>query len=645
MLDTGFLSFPQNSSIIVQSLFSNIQNTFTYEFWVKPEAVHQIDIESISGTSGTYGQRYVIGPGYGGRGDQAGTGVSVGINGVSVYEHTANYMPAVLVYQTPIMDWTHVVIVYRNKTPSLYINGEWKKTGLSSPMHTVFASGVFGALETYGSFIGHLADLRIWDHARTEIQIKENMNRELTGNESGLFGYWKFKRERSSTSENAKNNEPLSIIIDHLDILYRYKILDRNTNLESLPKSSTKKTPIKKDLNSTQYLTDVLMFLGPFKDLENFFYPVANHLVKRGKSVALFTHKKECSDTSAFPPEVKVIFSENLSVNSNIHVIANNQYKTLLPSIDKWCKKMNLNTSQEQWLKQFFYQYAVDKITTLRLLELVSPKCVYGIHYILNPGCLGAFESFKSKTPIKNILIQHGFFGMNNNKYHDFKGADLVILWGNFHQRILEKMDDVSPSVVIGNPKLEALIQKMADVSGFKSEVRQTGGPTRILYIVSDSPKQNKATKENLDFFIRAATKLQNVNIIYKLHPSNSIMDFADYLNSRRITQDQMINDQDTYHLIHHSDIVVGDFSTGVFEAAALQKPVIQLYQPDQDKSHLKLKHAATETELIEVINQLRFNSQFYKHFISDQNKVIEELFHKIQGSAERIAEYICKLL
>jgi CDP-glycerol glycerophosphotransferase (TagB/SpsB family) len=122
-------------------------------------------------------------------------------------------------------------------------------------------------------------------------------------------------------------------------------------------------------------------------------------------------------------------------------------------------------------------------------------------------------------------------------------------------------------------------------------------------------------------------------------------MDFADYLNSRRITQDQMINDQDTYHLIHHSDIVVGDFSTGVFEAAALQKPVIQLYQPDQDKSHLKLKHAATETELIEVINQLRFNSQFYKHFISDQNKVIEELFHKIQGSAERIAEYICKLL
>jgi hypothetical protein len=104
------------------------------------------------------------------------------------------------------MDWTHVAIVYRNKTPSLYINGEWKKTGLTSDMCTVFASGVFGELDPFGSFIGQLADLRIWDHARTEAQIKDHMNRELKGDEPGLYGYWKFNEGQGVVAKDSAGN-------------------------------------------------------------------------------------------------------------------------------------------------------------------------------------------------------------------------------------------------------------------------------------------------------------------------------------------------------------------------------------------------------------------------------------------------------
>ena len=39
---------------------------------------------------------------------------------------------------------------------------------------------------------GKISEVRIWNVARTQQQIQGNINRELTGNETGLVGYWKF---------------------------------------------------------------------------------------------------------------------------------------------------------------------------------------------------------------------------------------------------------------------------------------------------------------------------------------------------------------------------------------------------------------------------------------------------------------------
>ncbi len=42
------------------------------------------------------------------------------------------------------------------------------------------------------TFDGKVGELRVWNTARSAEQIKDNMNKELTGNEEGLLGYWKF---------------------------------------------------------------------------------------------------------------------------------------------------------------------------------------------------------------------------------------------------------------------------------------------------------------------------------------------------------------------------------------------------------------------------------------------------------------------
>lgn len=59
-------------------------------------------------------------------------GISVGTNGVSIYEHAGGYMPPLLVWAGTLSGWTHLAVVYRNRQPFLYINGALVQTGLQS---------------------------------------------------------------------------------------------------------------------------------------------------------------------------------------------------------------------------------------------------------------------------------------------------------------------------------------------------------------------------------------------------------------------------------------------------------------------------------------------------------------------------------
>jgi hypothetical protein len=48
-------------------------------------------------------------------------------------------------------------------------------------------------------FNGDFDELRVWNVARTATQIRDNYNRTLVGDESGLVGYWKFDDAPGST--------------------------------------------------------------------------------------------------------------------------------------------------------------------------------------------------------------------------------------------------------------------------------------------------------------------------------------------------------------------------------------------------------------------------------------------------------------
>ncbi|RYX80607.1 hypothetical protein EON83_27855 [bacterium] len=119
------------------SAISPRSGTFTVSMWAKPTVETPLFSEVNTGIIGlgvgrndviypVQGEFYV--PGY----TDAGMGIAVGTNGVTVFEHGAEYFVPILSKAIPITDWTHIAVVYNAGLPQLYINGALVHTGLKS---------------------------------------------------------------------------------------------------------------------------------------------------------------------------------------------------------------------------------------------------------------------------------------------------------------------------------------------------------------------------------------------------------------------------------------------------------------------------------------------------------------------------------
>ncbi len=94
--------------------------------------------------------------------------------------------------------WLHLAFV-RDKSAGkmyFYLNGSLEATrdGVGSDVIPATASYIGGDRRGSNSpwFHGHIAEIRIWNNARTQTQISNNMGRPLSGNEPGLLGYYNF---------------------------------------------------------------------------------------------------------------------------------------------------------------------------------------------------------------------------------------------------------------------------------------------------------------------------------------------------------------------------------------------------------------------------------------------------------------------
>ena len=110
-------------------------------------------------------------------------------------------------------DWQFIVVTIKNDTINFYINGQNAGYGPLENVFTIPAINqacdlVFGDSPEGGpeAFHGNLDDISLWNIALTQEEIQNIMYTPLSGNETGLVGYWNFNEGTGITAYDATSN-------------------------------------------------------------------------------------------------------------------------------------------------------------------------------------------------------------------------------------------------------------------------------------------------------------------------------------------------------------------------------------------------------------------------------------------------------
>lgn len=124
---------------------------------------------------------------------QTAPGLSLSNNRLSLFWGGVNTSPD----QTDVSDgnWHHVAVVVEANEITFYKDGQAKDTLALFGGTTQSSSGDLNLGQADGdnaAFAGEMAQVRVWNVARTAQEIQQAMNVRLSGDEAGLIGYWTF---------------------------------------------------------------------------------------------------------------------------------------------------------------------------------------------------------------------------------------------------------------------------------------------------------------------------------------------------------------------------------------------------------------------------------------------------------------------
>lgn len=105
----------------------------------------------------------------------------------------------------PVGVWTHLAGTYDGSNLRVYINGEFEGvTAHSTPLQA--ANGGLriggGIANNTEYFLGSIADVRLWDKAKTAAEIKAQMQDRLSGTEPSLVANYQFNEGSGTTTAN-----------------------------------------------------------------------------------------------------------------------------------------------------------------------------------------------------------------------------------------------------------------------------------------------------------------------------------------------------------------------------------------------------------------------------------------------------------
>ena len=194
------LQFDGSNDRVTTNLSMNNWSAFTFEAWVYPE--------SAGSREGIIGHNDIIEFGF--------------IQSGKIHLWTARGSQANWYYNSttlPYNTWHHIVAVgdgtLNNNNLKVYVNGELKVQGGSAPSGDHYGTANYtvnigaGAYDPLGSsryYDGNLDEIRVWNSARTQDEIKANMFKQLDGDESNLQSYYRMSTASGNTLVDNSSN-------------------------------------------------------------------------------------------------------------------------------------------------------------------------------------------------------------------------------------------------------------------------------------------------------------------------------------------------------------------------------------------------------------------------------------------------------
>ena len=183
-----------SSSYAETSAFAIAGADRTFEMWIKPEIIDSYAGLFVQNTGANDASSINI-VGF--------QGVPGSMNQITLVigDGSSYYISGAVTIITGV--WSHVAGVINanssGKSAKIYINGALVLNEvISINPHTGSLKIVMGRImDKY--FKGMARDFRIWNTARTQQQIQDNMTVDLVGDESGLVALWKADEMNGST--------------------------------------------------------------------------------------------------------------------------------------------------------------------------------------------------------------------------------------------------------------------------------------------------------------------------------------------------------------------------------------------------------------------------------------------------------------
>jgi hypothetical protein len=190
----GFVRVPSASSL-------NPTSQLTVEAWINPSSLNN----PLQGIAGTWDDL---------TGNNRSYLLWVQFGKVAFYvSHDGANFPSVVSTTTLQPDqWYHVAGTFDGTNLRLYVNGSLEATQASpGPVHANSQPFFIGRVDGGGNgptfFDGQIADVRLWDVARSQSDIQANRDRELSGSETGLAGYWPLSGASGGTVLDQTTNQ------------------------------------------------------------------------------------------------------------------------------------------------------------------------------------------------------------------------------------------------------------------------------------------------------------------------------------------------------------------------------------------------------------------------------------------------------